>query len=228
MCQSESSHSPQHSSSSDEQILPIKRTIISADQPVEIPESGRKNIPILEGLPIAEMTANLRYGPNLHDAMLALLPLVGVWRGTGQGVRSTATSANEFSFGQELIIGHDGNSYLNWSSVIWEIPPTAGIQAPILTRESGYLRISESDEIELLLSHSEGFVEIYYGSPRSQTSWELATDVVIQAGSAGPTGGAKRLYGLVNSGDLAYVEERISPDGELVPVYSAQLVRYIG
>jgi hypothetical protein len=31
-------------------------------------------------------TADLRSGAPLNDALLALLPLVGVWRGTGRGV----------------------------------------------------------------------------------------------------------------------------------------------
>ena len=30
-------------------------------------------------------TANLREGADLNDALLALLPLVGVWRGEGEG-----------------------------------------------------------------------------------------------------------------------------------------------
>ena len=30
-------------------------------------------------------------------------------------------------------------------------------------------------------------------------------------------GGAKRLYGIVEGGDLAYVEERVDADGGLVP-----------
>ena len=41
-------------------------------------------------------------------------------------------------------------------------------------------------------------------------------------------GGAKRLYGIVEGGDLAYVEERILADGDLEPHLSARLQRYIG
>ena len=36
-------------------------------------------------------------------------------------------------------------------------------------------------------------------------------------------GGAKRLYGIVEGGDLAYVEERVDADGGLVPHLSARL-----
>ena len=41
-------------------------------------------------------------------------------------------------------------------------------------------------------------------------------------------GGAKRLYGIVEGGDLAYVEERVDADGGLVPHLSARLSRFAG
>ena len=37
-----------------------------------------------------------------------------------------------------------------------------------------------------------------------------------------------RLYGIVEGGDLAYVEERVIADGPLAPRLSARLSRYIG
>ena len=43
-----------------------------------------------------------------------------------------------------------------------------------------------------------------------------------------PTGNAKRLYGIVPDGDLAYVEERVDPDGDLTPRLSAKLRRFVG
>ena len=47
--------------------------------------TATRNIPVFDDLPIPTDTANLREGVNLNDALLALLPLVGVWRGEGEG-----------------------------------------------------------------------------------------------------------------------------------------------
>ena len=38
--------------------------------------SAARNIPAFDDLPVPADTANLREGANLHDALLALLPLV--------------------------------------------------------------------------------------------------------------------------------------------------------
>ncbi len=62
-----------------------------------------------------------------------------------------------------------------------------------------------------------GVVELFYGQALTQSSWELATDVVIRSESGELIGGAKRLYGIVEGGDLAYVEERVVADGPLAP-----------
>ena len=82
--------------------------------------------------------------------------------------------------------------------------------------------------IELLITHATGVVEIYYGTPLTQTSWELATDIVMRTSTAKEVTAAKRLYGLVNDGDLAYVEERAMVGEPLQPHVSAQLERVVG
>ena len=49
-------------------------------------DAANRNIPAMElgNNPLPQETANLRQGPSLHDGLLALLPLVGVWQGEGQ------------------------------------------------------------------------------------------------------------------------------------------------
>ena len=47
--------------------------------------TAARNIPVFSDLPAPSDTANLREGADLSEALLALLPLVGVWRGEGEG-----------------------------------------------------------------------------------------------------------------------------------------------
>lgn len=200
-----------------------------ADAAVRAQETGDRNVPVLAGLPVPEDTANLRLGPDLHPALLALLPLVGVWRGEGEG---HTPDAGDYRFGQQVVVSHDGGDYLIWESRSWKLDTDGNYDSPDL-RETGYWRVggdsAKGDEtLELLLTHSSGVIELFYGEALTQSSWELATDVVIQSKSGAVVGGAKRLYGIVEGGDLAYVEERVQADGELSPRISARLTRFIG
>ncbi|MEV0250376.1 FABP family protein [Nocardia sp. NPDC050712] len=186
-----------------------------------------RNIPVLPDLPLPEDTANLRLGPDLSASMLALLPMVGVWRGEGEG---NDPERGDYRFGQQVIVSHDGGDYLAWESRSWVIDTEGEYAGPDL-RESGFWRVgtdADDEVIELLLTHSTGIVELFYGTALTQSSWELATDVVIRSQSGIVVGGAKRLYGIVEGGDLAYVEERVVADGPLQPRLSARLQRYIG
>ena len=192
-------------------------------------ETADRNIPAFDDIPVAD-TANLRKGANLHDALLALLPLVGVWRGEGTG----RSAGGDYTFGQQIIVSHDGGDYLNWEARSWRLDETGEYHSPAL-RETGFWRFvddptdpGESQAIELLLAHSAGYVELFYGQPRSQSSWELVTDALARSKSGVLVGGAKRLYGIVENGDLAYVEDRVDADGGLVPRLSARLARHGG
>lgn len=188
-------------------------------------ETGDKNVPTVGDLPLPVDTANLRLGPDLHPGLLGLLPLVGVWEGEGEG--HNPLTGEDYPFGQQIIVSHDGGNYLSWQSRSWVLDEDGQYVRPDL-RESGFWRIGDDDTIELLLTHAEGSIELYYGRPLNQTSWNLTTDVTIRTETGAHTGAAKRLYGLVPDGDLAYVEERLDPDGELTPRLSAKLTRVIG
>lgn len=188
-------------------------------------ETAERNLPEWGDLPLPSDTANLRQGADLHPGLLALLPMVGVWVGEGEG--HDPISGKDYLFGQQIIISHDGQNFLNWQSRSWRIDENGEFLAPDL-RETGYWRIGEDDTIELLLAHAEGSIEIFYGRPLTQTSWNLTTDVVIKSNTAAPAGGARRLYGLVEDGDFAYVEERVDSDGDLTPRLSAKLRRHAG
>jgi THAP4-like, heme-binding beta-barrel domain len=192
--------------------------------------TASRNIPVFDDLPLPSDTANLREGANLHDGLLALLPLVGVWRGEGEG----RGSHSDYRFGQQIVVSHDGRDYLNWEARSWRLNQKGEYDEAGL-RETGFWRFvsdpadpGETQAIELLLAHSAGYVELFYGRPLSQSSWELVTDALARSKSGVLVGGAKRLYGIVEGGDLAYVEERVDADGGLEPHLSARLSRYAG
>lgn len=183
-----------------------------------------RNLPQWEDLPIPNDTANLRDGANLNDRLLALLPLIGVWRGEGEVVYPTI---EPFHFGQQVTFAHDGRPFVYYESRAWLLDADGKVIRPA-AREVGWWRPQPDDTIELLLAHATGVIEIFYGEPRTPTSWELATDVTMRTNSAKEVSGAKRLYGLVNNGDLAYVEERAMVGQPLQPHTSAYLRRVAG
>jgi hypothetical protein len=184
------------------------------------------NVPQWADLPIPGDTANLRLGPELNDALLALLPLVGVWRGEGEVVYPTIDGP--FHFGQQITVAHDGRPFLAWESRAWLLEGPGGAVVRPAAREVGWWRPQADGGVQLLLAHQTGIVEIFYGTKRSQTSWELETDAVARTADAKEVSGATRLYGIVEGGDLAYVEERAMVGQPLQPHTSARLQRIVG
>lgn len=183
------------------------------------------NLRGLPPLPIPEDTANLRQGPSLDDACLAVLPLVGVWRGTGQfGNEPGARSAD---FGQQITISHDGRPFLRYESVLWLLDEHGEVLRPG-PREVGFWRPQPDGSLELLLAHDEGRIEVFYGQARSATAWAMSTDGTWRTPTASPVIGATRLYGITPDGRLAYVEERAHDDAALAPHASAALERIAG
>jgi hypothetical protein len=187
--------------------------------------TGARNIPEFTDLPIPADTANLREGPELHAQCLPLLPLVGVWCGEGEIVYPTIDGP--YRFGQQVVFCHDGRPFLRYESRAWLLDEAGNVVRPA-ARETGFWRPQADDTIEVLAAHGTGIVELYYGYPRNQTSWELSTDAVVRSASAKEVTGAHRLYGIVEDGDLAYVEQRAMVGQPLQPHASARLHRIIG
>ena len=183
------------------------------------------NIETVAPLPIPADTANVRLGPEINHACLSLLPLVGVWRGTG--VYGNDPGIQEPQFGQQITISHDGRPFLKYESVTWLLEADGTPVAPA-AREVGFWRPQPDGSIELLIAHAEGRIEVFYGQPRSLTAWAMSTDATWRTPTAPPVVGTTRLYGIAPDGRLAYVEERAHSDIELAPHASAALERLAG
>ena len=161
----------------------------------------------------------------MHPDCLSLLPLIGVWRGTG--LFGNDPDAKDPQFGQQITIAHDGRPFLTYESVSWLLGPDGSVIGPA-AREVGFWRPQPDGSIELMVAHSEGRIELFYGRPRSVASWAMSTDAVVRTPTALPVIGTTRLYGITPDGRLAYVEERAHSDVELAPHASAALERIAG
>jgi hypothetical protein len=164
---------------------------------------------------------DLRSGAPLHDALLALLPLVGRWRGSGRGV--VASTGAEFAFGQQVIIGHDGRPFLAYESRSWLLDD-AGAVIRNAWRESGFWRPGRgADDVELVLASNTGQALVLAGTAGDQR-WELATVSAEHAPTAKDVDGERRLYA-VRGDELSYATE-LAPAGQpFAPHLNALLSR---
>jgi hypothetical protein len=173
-------------------------------------------------LPVPD-TADVRSGPDVSDALLSVLPLLGEWHGEGVLSGAAAGSDGDLRFGQWIRFAHDGRGFLAYDSRTWRLTDDGAIVGPDV-RESGFLRPRGQDDVELLVVSPDGLLEIYVGAARTTTSWELTTDVVARTPDAPDVARAVRLYGIVE-GALMYAIDRAGSDSELRPVMSARLER---
>jgi hypothetical protein len=169
-------------------------------------------------LPVPD-TADVRSGPEVHESLLSVLPLLGEWH--GEGISNDA--AGDHRFGQWIRFSHDGRGFLAYESRTWRLTDDGSIVGPDL-RESGFWRPRGQDDVELLVASPDGLVEIYVGRARTTTSWELTTDVLARTPDAPDVSRAERLYGIVD-GALMYAIDRARGDEPLRPTMSARLER---
>ncbi len=192
----------------------------------EVPEEFASTYEKVGPYPFEE-TADLRRGPNLHDDLVPLLPLVGHWRGRGQG---GYPDSEDFMYGQEIRFTHDGRPFLRYEARSWIIDGEGEPVRPA-AQESGWWRVVEGGdpkkpEVEVLLAHPTGILDLYYGHVDG-TRIELATDAVVRSPQAKEVTAGKRLYGIVE-GALMYAVEMAAEGKPLTPHLSARLDRIEG
>ncbi|WP_040338638.1 FABP family protein [Candidatus Blastococcus massiliensis] len=174
-------------------------------------------------LPVPD-TSDVRSGPEVSDALLSVLPLLGEWHGEGVLGGAVSGSGADVRFGQWVRFTHDGRGFLAYDSRTWRLTDDGQIVGPDV-RESGFWRPrGDGDDVELLVVGADGLLELYVGSARTTTSWELATDMVARTPDAPEVTRAVRLYGIVE-GALMYAVDRAVGDGPLRPTMSARLER---
>jgi hypothetical protein len=156
---------------------------------------------------------------DLDPALLPLAFLLGTWRGVGVGGFPTTES---FRFGQEIVFGQSGKPVLSYHSRSWVIDDD-GVVIESGAAESGFWRISDQGELEVVLAQAAGLAEVWVGEVTG-TRVEMGTDVVARTSSAWEVTAGRRLYGVVD-GDLLYAYDLATVGQPLTSHLSARLRR---
>ena len=155
----------------------------------------------------------------IHPDLAPLEFLLGRWEGAGIGGYPTIES---FRFGQEIEFSHNGKPFLGYVSRTWRLDVVGRTGLPLGT-DSGYWGPRPGGQVEVMLAHPTGIVEIYLGQITG-TRIEMATDVVARTATAKQVTAGRRLYGLAGR-DLAYAYDMAAVGHPLQPHLSAQLKR---
>ena len=156
---------------------------------------------------------------NLHPDCGPVAWMLGTWRGNGRGDYPTI---EPYQYGQELVFQQDGRPFLHYFSRSWVIDDE-GNTVRQGAQETGFLRCRPEGQVELVLTHNTGFVEIWYGTAEGG-KLDLTTDAVARTETAKEYTGGKRLYGNVE-GDLLYAYDMAAMGQPLQPHTWARLVR---
>lgn len=157
---------------------------------------------------------------DLNPALMSLAWLIGRWEGRGHGDYPTIDA---FEFGQQIEFRNNGDKpYLYYVSQTYKVAEDGTKERP-LAMESGFWRPQPDGEIEVMLSHPTGIIEIYEGTIEP-AKIEIRTDVVARTSTAKEVNAGHRLYGLVN-GDLMWAYDMAAVGQPLQPHIWATLKR---
>ena len=157
---------------------------------------------------------------DLHERLEPLAFLVGTWRGLGVVGYPTI---DERQYEQELVFSHDGRPFLDYDSRTWLLDADGDRDRPG-AREKGWWRPgAQPRDVELLLAHPTGIVEVSVGEVVFHKI-ELSTDVVARTETAKEVTALHRLYGLVGE-ELLYAVDLAAVDQPLQSHLSARLTK---
>ena len=156
---------------------------------------------------------------DLHPDLMPIAWMIGRWEGSGKG---TYPGTEDFDFGQQVDFAHNGGSYLHYLSQTFEVDADGKAVRP-LTMETGFWRPQSDGTLEVLLSHPEGYVEIWYGKING-AQIELSTDAVVRTATAEDYAAGQRLYGNVE-GEMLWTLDKAANGLPLQSHLWARLVR---
>ena len=173
--------------------------------------------------------------------LLPLAWLIGRW--AGAGVLGHPTRGADVRFGQEVEFSHDGRPFLHYTSRTWRLDDDGAVQEP-LDVETGWWRptgaLAQAPaqppaqgsaagpvplDVEVLLAHPTGVVEVYVGTARGPRI-DLTTDVVARTASAAEYTAGQRMYGLVE-GDLLWAFD-VAAGGHALQSYASARLKRVG
>ena len=141
--------------------------------------------------------------------------LLGDWEGEGVG---GVPGGEDFAFAQESTYARVDDETISFLTRIWSIETNAHVAS-----ESGYWRPRPDHKLDVVVSHSAGFVEVALGSI-AFTRIESASDVVARTEAGSAVTAVRRLYGMVGE-ELMYAIDMATNDSPLAPRFSGRLRR---
>ncbi|MFD0065388.1 FABP family protein [Streptomyces sp. NPDC056637] len=141
--------------------------------------------------------------PAPHPLLAPVLGLLGTWRGRGQG--GYPTLEGDFTYGQEVVLSHDGRPFLRFEARAWLLD---GDGAPLRpsARESGWWRLQPEGRVEALITQPTGIAEIAVGSADGNTV-DLSTGQVALTPTAKEVKATRRRYALADDGTLTFTHD---------------------
>lgn len=172
--------------------------------------------------PIPAATTDLHSGPPLHDDCRAVRALVGVWR--GHGTVDYPTIKGPYRFGQQVTISHDGRPFLRHEAQSWLLDADGHVLGPAAC-EIGWWRSYPDGRVELLITHNDGILELFWGGGYER-GWNLWTNgTVMRDDEAEDVQEVKRQYLLRKDGGIDFVEKRAMMKHQMAPYAKAELHR---
>ena len=114
---------------------------------------------------------------EIHPDIEPIGFLVGTWRGNGAGEYPTIES---FSYVEEVTFGHVGKPFLSYGQKTRSSATGVALHA-----ETGYWRLIDGSNVEVVMSHPTGILELLVGTYHDGT-FDLRSGAVTLSPTAKP------------------------------------------